>query len=453
MAAMGTAAGPAAGGERPDTIEETRLARAAAAGDGAAFATLYDRYEGRIFNYCHRVLGVRDDAADAAQEAFLEVLVRLPTLEGHELDVSADLFTAARTASDDMVGKRKRAEPTDDLAEPSGARDPGDVYTDPERAARLSSLQDDVREANGRLPERQREVLALRELEELSYDEIAEIMGMSRSAVAQLVSRARIKLRDELRGSDLASVAASSPGCERALPLIAARQDGQLDDAAERAWLAAHLGACDGCRVAQEASQEAGISYRAWLPIVPVGWLRQATVAKAAKLAGADWSNIAHERPRHANGHDGGIERAGVGATTAVPAAQGAPLEEAGVAASRHRRLLAGGLLALFLLLGFCTAVAVGTDGTPQKLFDATGTLTYSAPATAATTTGAVASHARRKTTTSATAGASSSSASSQTTTTDQGSGNPPNEPRDRSRNNTGGGGNSVGGVELGAFS
>ena len=54
--------------------------------------------------------------------------------------------------------------------------------------------------ANLSLPERQREVLALKELEDLSYDEIAEIMGMNRNSVAQLISRARINLRSALQG-------------------------------------------------------------------------------------------------------------------------------------------------------------------------------------------------------------------------------------------------------------
>src|SRR5256885_5403950 len=158
-----------------------------------------------------------------------------------------------------MIGKRKRAAPTDEVPEPSGAQEPGDLDGDPERAAMLTALQADVREANGRLPERQREVLALRELEELSYDEIAEIMDMNRNAAAQLISRARIKLRDELRGSALASIAVSSPDCERALALIAMRDDGQLEDPLELAWLEQHLAECDTCRVSVEAMHEAGM--------------------------------------------------------------------------------------------------------------------------------------------------------------------------------------------------
>jgi RNA polymerase sigma-70 factor (ECF subfamily) len=280
--------------------EEARLAHAAAAGDGAAFAALYDAYESRIFNFCARLVGNEADAADATQDAFLKVLQRLPKLADRELNFGAYLFTAARNASYDIIGRRKRAEPVEDVGEAGGrpvtGDERGDVFADPERAAMLGTLQEQVRAANERLPERQREVLALRELEELSYDEIAGIMEMNRNSVAQLISRARIKLRDELQGGALASVAMSSPDCERALPLISMRQDGQLGDDGDRAWLAAHLAGCDTCKVSVEAIEEAGLSYRAWAPLTVLIWLRKDTIAKAAELVGADWSEQAEAR-------------------------------------------------------------------------------------------------------------------------------------------------------------
>ncbi|MDX6655430.1 MAG: hypothetical protein QOH62_223 [Solirubrobacteraceae bacterium] len=290
--------------------DEARLAHAAAAGDGAAFAALYDAYESRIFNFCARLVGNEADAADATQDAFLKVLQRLPKLADRELNFGAYLFTAARNASYDIIGRRKRAEPVEDVGEAGGrpvtGDERGDVFADPERAAMLGTLQEQVRSANERLPERQREVLALRELEELSYDEIAAIMEMNRNSVAQLISRARIKLRDELQGGALASVAMSSPDCERALPLISMRQDGQLGDDADRAWLAAHLAGCDTCKVSVEAIEEAGLSYRAWAPLTVLIWLRKDTIAKAAELVGADWSEHAEgggaNPPRRSNG-------------------------------------------------------------------------------------------------------------------------------------------------------
>ncbi|MTD43562.1 sigma-70 family RNA polymerase sigma factor [Conexibacter sp. W3-3-2] len=355
-------------------LDEGRLARAAAAGDGQAFARLYDAYEQRIYTFCFRLVGNEQDAQDATQDAFLKVLQRLPALQDRELNFGAYLFTAARNASYDVIGRRKKADAVDEIPE-SGARpvygDGAPLDVDPERAAMLGALQESVRGANERLPERQREVLALRELEELSYDEIAAIMDMNRNSVAQLISRARIKLRDELRGSALASVAASSADCERALPLIAMRQDGQLGDGEDRDWLAGHVAACATCQVSVEAMEEAGVSYRAWTPIVPAAFLFRDTMAKAAELTGSDWSAIG--RP----GADGGAGAAGTGTGAAagaggVLAGVGAAVDAAADVADDERRrrrgLFAGLLAAALLIVTGTVAFVAGTDDEPQRL-------------------------------------------------------------------------------------
>jgi hypothetical protein len=198
--------------------------------------------------------------------------------------------------------------------------------------------------------------------------------------------------------------------------LIAARQDRQLDDPADRAWLAEHLADCDTCRVAQEAAQEAGISYRAWLPILPAAWLWHATSARAAELVGADWSGIARAHSRHtdSDGHAEGGEGAGgqaaagaasgqvsvtgaAAATVTLPAGQDVTVESADEAA-RRRRLLGAGLLAVILLLGFSTAVAIGTDRAPRRLFDTTGGASFSTltPADAAAGGGATAAAVKK---------------------------------------------------------
>jgi RNA polymerase sigma factor (sigma-70 family) len=285
--------------------EEAKLAHAAAAGDGQAFATLYERYEGRAYNLAYRISGSEDDAADAVQDAFLSVVKRLPSLQDRELAFGSYLFTATRNACYDLMAKRKRAEPSDAIPESaaplgSGAGglglDPGDPDDDPTRKLLLESQQEEIRAANAKLPERQREALALRELEDLSYDEIAEVMEMNRNSVAQLISRARIKLRDELRGTALASIAVSSPDCERALPLLAMRDDGQLTDPADLAWLDGHVAGCDTCRIGLEAMQEAGASYRCWAPVAASPLLFRETMAKAAELLGADWDDAIADR-------------------------------------------------------------------------------------------------------------------------------------------------------------
>jgi RNA polymerase sigma factor (sigma-70 family) len=292
-------------------VDEPGLAQRAAGGDGDAFAELYGRYEQRVYNLCCRILGSQDDAADAAQEAFVNVLRRLPKLQGRDLAFGSYVFTSARNACYDLIDRQKRAEPSDQIPEssiPVGGGvggggvgfDPGDPEDDPERRLLLAAGQEEIRSANATLPERQREVLALRELEELSYDEIAEIMEMNRNSVAQLISRARISLRDALRGTALASIATSSADCQRAVTLLAARQDRQK--IADGEWLADHLLECETCRLSREAMEEAGVSYRAWLPIAAGPLLFRETMAQAAEAVGADWSEVLARREGAAAG-------------------------------------------------------------------------------------------------------------------------------------------------------
>ena len=101
----------------------------------------------------------------------------------------------------------------------------------------MRDSQEAVRQANSQLPPRHREVLALREVAGRSYDEIGEIMGISENAAAQLIFRARGKLKGALTAGAVASVVAATDECEVAQLLINRLQDGELitDDEQELA--------------------------------------------------------------------------------------------------------------------------------------------------------------------------------------------------------------------------
>ena len=150
------------------------LVQEAAAGGGASYAALYDRYSEQVYNYCLRLTGSPHDAADATQDAFVGVLARLQHDDRPVLDFSSYLFAAARNESYALMRKRNRTEPTDDV--PDRAASQPDLETDPERALLLRDAQETVRKANAELPPRYREVLALREVADRSYGEIGEIM-------------------------------------------------------------------------------------------------------------------------------------------------------------------------------------------------------------------------------------------------------------------------------------
>ncbi|HNI40569.1 MAG TPA: sigma-70 family RNA polymerase sigma factor, partial [Solirubrobacterales bacterium] len=345
----------------PSGSEESRLVRAAASGDGSAFASLYETYERPIFNYVLRLLGDRHEAEDATQDAFIRVMAKLPELDLDRFEFAPYLYTAARNAGYDVIAKRKKVDLSGAAPDEASAPFRGelsDLEMDPERSALASSQEAAVKAANDRLPERQREVLALRELDGLSYDEIASVMEMKSNAVAQLISRARLGLRKEMRVGAAASVAIASPECERAHGEMACRMDGQVKGFDDE-WLELHLAGCSNCRVASEEMAEAGVSYRAWAPVVPAAWLFREVMAKASGINGHDWSGI--ERPEPADGA-GSSDADGEGPETG--GASGAV--EAGRSSRARRALIAGA--GSVLVAAVLATVLLAEANAPEKV-------------------------------------------------------------------------------------
>ncbi len=112
------------------TLDDRELARLAVAGDGDAFAQLYDRHERRVFGFCLRMLGTDDEAADATQETFMRLLRRLPALQGRDLNFVAYALGAARNACYDTIEARRRVTPVGEPLEPGGS-EPGELDSTP----------------------------------------------------------------------------------------------------------------------------------------------------------------------------------------------------------------------------------------------------------------------------------------------------------------------------------
>jgi len=302
-------------GQRGSTTPDGVLVQEAAAGSGESYGALYDRYAPEIFNYCLRISGSRDDAADATHEAFLNVLRRLQDDDRPVLEFAPYLFATARNETYALMRRGNRVYPAESLPEEKGGAT--DAVTDPERAALLRDSQDEVRAANARLAPRHREVLALRELGERSYGEIGQIMGISENGAAQLIWRARMKFRAALTAGAVASVVAMSADCERAQVLLTRIQDGEPVDDPDRSWLDYHLDECGSCRAARGMLLEVGATYGAWLPLAGLVGMREETLTAAGNLVGADWSGVAAGPPggsggggSAAGGSAGGLRRA-----------------------------------------------------------------------------------------------------------------------------------------------
>ena len=161
-------------------------------GDVDAFDTLFDRYHVPIYNFARTMLGHSDGADDVLQDVFLAVARAAKTYDPRGRFRSW-LFRLARNhclnrLQSERLRRRVIAESGLDLADaPSGEPSPAEQVDSDERLARLRQLIAD-------LPERQREAIALYAFEQMSYQEIADVLDIPLNTVRTLIHRARATL-------------------------------------------------------------------------------------------------------------------------------------------------------------------------------------------------------------------------------------------------------------------
>ena len=182
------------------SASDAYLVRKAQAGDRQAFGVLVSRYMRAAYAVGLSATGRHDDAEDAAQEAFMVALARLDDCRTPDR-FAGWLLTIVRNRARNLV-RREVLRDTDVLPETAAARG-----RTPERAAEHTELQERLGRALRRLPEVQREIVLLHDLEGWRHREIAEHLGIPSGTVRSHLHFARKSLR---RDSDLAQVAADS---------------------------------------------------------------------------------------------------------------------------------------------------------------------------------------------------------------------------------------------------
>jgi len=164
------------------------LLDAARAGDLAAFDALMRQHERMVLVTALRLTGSLADAQDISQDVFLKLYQNLRKLDSPAL--SAWLYRVTVNACHDHRRRRRPEDPVDtagELASPAAA--PDQFLTEAERRRVLAlSLR--------MLPEKERAALVLRDLEGLSTEETAHILGSSEATVRSQVSKARVKVKD-----------------------------------------------------------------------------------------------------------------------------------------------------------------------------------------------------------------------------------------------------------------
>src|SRR3954447_10849303 len=159
------------------------------AGDEAAFEALVQRYRSRLLAFCRHMLHSREDAEDVLQEVFA-ASYRAMVADEREIFVRPWLYKIARNMCLKHIGKRRPA--TDGGVEELDLAASGSTVDTVNMREDLRQIVGDVRQ----LPETQRTALLLREIDGLSYDQIASAMDTSVPGVKSLLVRARVSLAE-----------------------------------------------------------------------------------------------------------------------------------------------------------------------------------------------------------------------------------------------------------------
>ena len=173
--------------------EELRLIERVLRGDADAFEPLVLENQNRVYSVALRITGNEADAWDASQEAFLRAYKGLKDFRG-ESRFSTWLYKLAGSAAIDLVRRRKDAQLISFQDEEESLPEIPDERFSPEGALEKKELRDNVQRALALLPADYRRILTLRELGGLSYEELAEELGLEAGTVKSRLSRARQRL-------------------------------------------------------------------------------------------------------------------------------------------------------------------------------------------------------------------------------------------------------------------
>jgi len=218
---------------------DEQLVALAQAGSSEAFASLFRRYRPAIARYAGRLLGDDARAEDIVQEVFLSALRSIRSLD-RPSGFKPWLYRIAHNTCVDHMRRTYRGDEVSMDATPLPASEEIRLFRRaPSTHAAVTQREDfkNLREAFGGLPPSQSEVLVMRELEGLSYDQIAARMGITRASVESMLFRARQGLRDEY------GQIATGERCLRMRPVMARMAEG-MGGLRDRRALARHVRGC-----------------------------------------------------------------------------------------------------------------------------------------------------------------------------------------------------------------
>ena len=177
--------------------QELTIIRRVQHGDIDAFELLVAAYEKNVFNVALQMVGNREDAQDMAQEAFLKAYNSLDSFRG-DSKFSSWLYRIVSNVCLDFKRRQSRRPSSSLTVEDDEGEtlelDIADESQSPEALLERKLTREAVRRGLQKLPDEQRQILLLREIQGMSYEEIGEAMGLEEGTVKSRIFRARKKL-------------------------------------------------------------------------------------------------------------------------------------------------------------------------------------------------------------------------------------------------------------------
>ena len=182
------------------------LVKRVQAGDSKAFRTLYDKYHRRAFAVAMGVVKNQDDALDAVQEAFVKVHKNIDKFQGtssfytwlYRIVMNVSIDHVRRTSRRKNLDFDERALHEQSEVAGDGALLPSISNANPGRAALRRELGESIQAALGQLSEQHRAVIVLREVEGMSYEQMAESLGVPKGTIMSRLFHARKKMQAAL---------------------------------------------------------------------------------------------------------------------------------------------------------------------------------------------------------------------------------------------------------------
>ena len=174
-------------------MDELRAVAQAKKGDAEAFAYLVETYETSVYRLALRMCGNAHDAEEVAQEAFVAAWKGMPGFRG-ESKFSSWLYQLTTNAAIDFLRREKRHRATTPIEDEVDLAAPGT----PQQSAEAAEVRQALQQALDALTPEHRQIFLLRQMRQLSYEEIGQLLGLESGTVKSRLSRAKKQLREIL---------------------------------------------------------------------------------------------------------------------------------------------------------------------------------------------------------------------------------------------------------------